>query len=164
MWSQHFWAKITNGIYRPTVILVWNLLKMTPKRSSCNEMWCVVINHIYMLYIFAKGFATPTFNWADLVKISNPHEIGPKSTYFDFPEVWIGRSEIGRNGCGRSGSSPFSLLKLNFHFTLWTLKIWGFTLLVFHVEHDTIWQWSWPTLWHQALYISRGPDLVKLKL
>ena len=41
-----------------------------------------VVNHIYTLYISAKGFATPTFKWADFVKISNFNEIALKSTYF----------------------------------------------------------------------------------
>ena len=28
----------------------------------------MIINHIYKLYISAEGFASPTFNWADIVK------------------------------------------------------------------------------------------------
>ena len=45
----------------------------------------MVINHSYIPYISANGFVSPTFNYGDIVKISNSKEIAPKSRLFENP-------------------------------------------------------------------------------
>ena len=45
----------------------------------------MVINHRFIPYISANGFVSPTFNYADIVKISNSKEIAPKSRLFENP-------------------------------------------------------------------------------
>ena len=52
---------------------------------NLNETWCMVIYHSYIPYISANVFVSPTFNYGDIVKISNSKEIAPKSRLFENP-------------------------------------------------------------------------------
>ena len=65
--SVLYWDKIKKQLTSFWDKVCW-FFKNNPKQSSFNKIWCVFINHIYMIYISAKGFANLTFNWADIVK------------------------------------------------------------------------------------------------
>ena len=46
-------------------------LSVTEYQYSQNEMWCVVINHIYFSHISAKGFFKSELSGADIDKNMN---------------------------------------------------------------------------------------------
>ena len=85
------------------------------------------INHIYMLYISAKGFAILTFNWADIVKNINFNENALKSTYFEKVIFFNICQEINLvilsyKLCGRQA---FSLPEIDFWMIFLLCQLWA---------------------------------------